>query len=78
MVQYCENGPLIESPLWFHTKGLMQTSTGYGRKLATPYKTRYNGRLYRVYCCCYSNAGTCYIISRGKWLVIRNEERAVA
>lgn len=52
----------IESPLWFHLKGLMQTATGYGSKLTTQYKVKYNNRLYRVYCHCYSNCGSLYII----------------
>ena len=52
----------IESPLWFHLKGLMQTATGYGSKLTTQYKVKYNNRLYRVYCHCFSNCGSLYII----------------
>ena len=34
---------------------------GYGRKIPTDWKIQINSRLYRVYCCCFSNAGTCYI-----------------
>ena len=52
---------LIERPLWFHKRGLMETATGYGRNLRTRYMIRYNNKLYRVYCCIYSNTGTCYI-----------------
>ena len=52
----------IESPLWFHLMELMQTATGYGSKLTTPYKVKYNNRLYRVYCHCFSNCGSLYII----------------
>ena len=52
----------IESPLWFHLKGLMQTATGYGSKLTTQYKVKHNNRLYRVYCHCFSNCGSLYII----------------
>ena len=54
-----------------HEQGLTQTATGYGGKLTTPYKAMHNGRLYRVYCMCYSNSGTNYIISKGQRLIIR-------
>jgi hypothetical protein len=47
-----------------------QGADGYGRKIATRYVVRYAGRTRRVYCCCYSNAGTLYVIDRGDWLVV--------
>ncbi|AEG53163.1 hypothetical protein [Sinorhizobium meliloti] len=62
--------PVKESPLWFHDKGLQQTASGYGLKLATPYMVKWNGRWRRVYCCQISNAGTCYIGKPGDWLAI--------
>lgn len=61
---------LIDAPMWYHKRGLMQTATGYGRKLNTGKKYKYNGRLHRVYCCQYSNAGTLYIIVKGQWVVL--------
>lgn len=61
---------VIISPLWFHKQGLMQTSTGYGKKLKTEYKLKHNGRLYRVYCYLYSNIGRLYIVSKGIDLTI--------
>jgi hypothetical protein len=42
-------------------RGLQFTRTGYGPKIPTPYMVRFNGRWRRVYCCIYSNSGTCYI-----------------
>lgn len=75
-VEYCDNGPLWVDELPWQKRGLMETATGYGRKLTTRYKTTWNGRTYRVYCCCFSNAGTLYIISKGRELAIRNEEKA--
>ena len=62
---------LKDCPLWFHTAGLQQTASGYGRKLTTSKKALYNGKWYRVYCICFSNIGTCYIISKGKMLYLR-------
>ncbi len=61
----------IEAPLWWHTKGLMQTATGYGRKLTQSYKVKYNGRFYRVYATCFSNVASLYIIVKGENLYIR-------
>jgi len=58
-------------PLWWHDRGLQQTASGYGSKLTTPYKAEHNGRFYRVYCICWSNAGSLYIISKGQKLYIR-------
>jgi len=53
----------IYAPMWYHLKGLTQTATGYGKKLNTSYKVLYAGRERRIYCCCFSNCGTCYIIA---------------
>jgi len=50
-----------DSPLWHHTAGLQYTSTGYGRRIPTRTMVRYLGKWRRVYCCIYSNSGTCYI-----------------
>lgn len=61
---------LVDNPLWWHKRGLMQTATGYGRKLTTSMMIHFNGRLRRIYCCIYSNAGSCYIIHNGQWLYI--------
>lgn len=51
----------VYSPLWYHKRGLMQTASGYGRKLVTEWKIEYNNRLYRIYLCIFSNSGTLYI-----------------
>jgi hypothetical protein len=52
---------LIEAPLWWQLKGLQETASGYGSRLVTPYKVKFNDRWRRVYCRQYSNAGTLYI-----------------
>lgn len=46
---------------------------GYGRRIPTRYMVRLTDsrRWRRVYCCCYSNAGTCYVESNGGWLVVQ-------
>ena len=50
-----------DRPLYQHLHGLTQTATGYGRRIATRTQVRFNGKWRRVYCCIYSNIGTCYI-----------------
>jgi hypothetical protein len=50
-----------ESLLPWQERGLSYTRSGYGRRIPTRYMIRLNKRWRRVYCCQYSNAGTCYI-----------------
>lgn len=60
-------------PLWWQEKGLQYTRSGYGRKIPTRYMVRIPGqtRWRRVYCCCFSNSGTCYVPTKEKnWIVI--------
>ncbi len=61
------------NPLWFHKQQLMQTSTGYGKKLATPWMLRIGKRWHRVYVMCFSNCGTSYVVWKGENYVIRND-----
>ena len=49
------------------------TRTGYGRKIPTIHMVKLPGspRWRRVYCCIFSNAGTCYVEDKDKnWIVI--------
>jgi hypothetical protein len=66
-----EEKDLISKPLWWQKRGLQETATGYGEKLTTEKMLRIGKRLYRVYCMCYSNSGSCYIISKGEKLFLR-------
>ena len=61
---------LIFNPLWFHKRNLMQTSTGYGNKLSTVSMMIHNRRKKRIYCRCFSNCGTCYIVYKGEELIV--------
>ena len=74
MIRYCNNGRFVHTPLWWHKQGLQQTASGYGGKLTSAYKTEYNGRLYRVYHMCYSNASTAYIVVLGNIMVLKNTQ----
>lgn len=56
-----------------HQAGRQYTATGYGRKIPTTRMVRLPGspRWRRVYCCIYSNIGTCYVTAGSDWIVIR-------
>lgn len=58
--------PNDEKPLRHHTLGLSYTATGYGAKLPTRYRVRFNGRWYRVYSVCYSNVSSEYVTVNGE------------
>ena len=66
----CDKTDLIDAPLWWRSLGKPQTSTGYGRKLVTSYKISFCGRLLRVYCCCFANNGTCYVVTKGRAVIV--------
>ena len=61
-----------EELLWWQLRGLMYTATGYGRKIPTSKMVKLPGsnRWRRVYCCIYSNIGTCYVTAGKDWIVI--------
>jgi hypothetical protein len=50
----------------------LRSQSGYGSKLPTSYMVQLPGssRWYRVYCACYSNAGTCYVCHAGKQTIV--------
>ena len=58
------------SPLAWQRRGLQETATGYGARLNTGYKINFCGRLYRVYCTCYSNSGTCWFKAKGRTIIV--------
>lgn len=62
----------IDEPDWMK-RGLQQTHSGYGNRLMTRYKVRIGCRWRRVYCACFSNAGTCYVGKPGNWLYTVND-----
>jgi hypothetical protein len=61
-----------DAPLWWHLDGLSYTRSGYGRKIPTTRMVRLPGsaRWRRVYCCIFSNSGTCYVTKKRDWIVI--------
>lgn len=65
--------PHKEELLWWHKRGLSFTRSGYGKRIPTPHMVKIPGspRWRRVYCCIFSNAGTCYVEQGKDWIVIR-------
>lgn len=61
---YVFKDDLVHSPLGFMRQGRMETATGYGKRLRTPYMVRFNGRLYRIRCAVFGNVGTCWFTFR--------------
>lgn len=69
-IDYSKPLEVLEVPLWWQSKGLLYTSTGYGSKIPTEYKIKVNNRFYRVYCRIYSNSGSLYIIKNKQKLFV--------
>jgi len=62
------------SPLWWHDRGLSYTASGYGKRIPTRHMVRHAGKWRRVYCCIYSNIGTCYIGKLSDGLIVSHIE----
>ena len=60
-----------DSPLPWQNAGLAYTATGYGKRIPTRHMVKFNGRWRRVYCCIYSNIGTCYIGNLSDNLIVQ-------
>ena len=60
--------PAKLAPMWWQSKGLTTTRSGYGAKIPTIHMAQWNGRWRRVYVACYGNAGTAYIGKPRAWL----------
>lgn len=67
---YAEHSELVNAPMWWHTAGKTETRTGYGKRLNSGLKINFNGRLYRIYVTCFSNAGTAWFVSKGRKIVV--------
>lgn len=62
---------IVDRPLWFHTAGLSETATGYGRRLrSSRCLVDARGRVRRIYITQFSNAGTAWIIVAGRRYVV--------
>lgn len=62
-----------DDPLWWHLRGLQETTRGYGSRLTSRMKVRTEpaGPWRRVYVAQISNAGTAYVVVRGERVCVR-------
>lgn len=67
---FANSEDLIYAPLEWQKQGLQETATGYGSRLTTSKKISFNGKLYRVYCTCWSNAGSCWFKVKGRKIYV--------
>jgi hypothetical protein len=67
-----KEGDIKDCLISWQKKGLSYTASGYGNKIPTTKKIKYGNKLYRIYCYCYSNSGTCYIVKNGEKLIVRD------
>lgn len=65
-----KEGRVKLSLLWWQKRGLRYTASGYGSKIPTSRMVKVGKRWYRVYCICYGNAGTCYIVEKGNRVLV--------
>ncbi len=62
-----------DRPLWFHTAGLQETASGYGRALTSArVAVLPDGRTRRVYITIFSNSGTAWIVVDGTARIVRD------
>lgn len=57
---------LAHRPLPWQVQGLQETRTGYGARLTSPYKIHFEGKEYRLYTTCYSNASSTWFTYKGR------------
>lgn len=67
---YVDEPDFVIKRTWWQDRGLMQTSSGYGKKLMTDKMIYFEGRLRRVYCTLFSNSGSCWIVYKGKMIFV--------
>ena len=76
--------PADVRPLWWHLQNKQFTASGYGKRIPTEYVVRLNNRWRRVYCCVFSNSGTCYVeggkdeSGKRKWLIVERSANVSA
>lgn len=56
---------IFDPPAWMRA-GLSETASGYGKRLNTGYKIRFEGRTYRLYTTIFGNAGSVWFKTRGR------------
>jgi hypothetical protein len=57
-------------PLDWQKRGLWQTASGYGARLTTHWKICFEGRFYRLYATCRSNAASLWFVTKGRKIFV--------
>jgi hypothetical protein len=65
-----DRSELLDSPTWFHLRGLSETASGYGKALTNPSMVWFEGKYRRIYTTIFSNSGTSWFRYKGKKIVI--------
>jgi hypothetical protein len=60
---------VYDPPEWMKM-GLQQSASGYGGKLNSGYRINFNGKLYRLYISCYSNACSWWFVAKGRTIYV--------
>lgn len=61
---------LIYAPTEWQKRGLSETASGYGNRLNSGLKIRFEGRDYRVYVTIFSNCGTCWFQTKERKIIV--------
>lgn len=62
-----KNFTLLDCPLPWQEAGLSYTASGYGSRIPTRYKVRFDdGRVRRVYATAYGNAASVWVVLDGE------------
>lgn len=64
--QVFDNSKLTAAPLRFHKEDRPFNRSGYGKKIPTPFKVRFRGRLYRIYHHVTRTSGRAFIVYKGR------------
>lgn len=67
---YCERSELIDAPTAWQKRGLQETASGYGRRLNSGLKIRFEGRDYRLYVTIFSNVGSTWFTTKGRKIYV--------
>ena len=62
----CDSSELVDDSVY----AVKQTGDGYGRKLNTGRKINFNGKLYRLYATCFSNAASVWFVAKGRKIFV--------
>ena len=67
---YADRSELVYDPPEWMKRGLQETASGYGKRLNSGLKISFNGKLYRIYVTIFSNAGTCWFVTKGRRIIV--------